>query len=331
MPRIVAGSSNRALALAVADLLGTDPASCDLETFPDGELRPVVREIRGGDVYVVQPTDPPVNDHLIELLLLLDACRRAGARRVTAVVPYFGYARQDRRLLDGQPVGARVCADALQAAGADRLVVVDPHAAALEAMFAIPVETLSAVPAMAAALARRVLDGTVVVAPDLGAVKLAERYAATLRADTAVVRKSRVSGTDVRAREITGDVRGRPSIIVDDMISTGATIEAAVTLLRSRGGLDDVTVAATHGVLVGGALERIGALGVRSVLTTDTVGAASRARAERSGLGVEVCSVAPVLAETIALLHADGARAVASARDVEELGRLGELRDASTP
>src|SRR5271157_1852242 len=149
--RIVPGTANPLLAAAVARTLRTELVTCELDRFPDGELRPVVDHLRGDDVYVIQPTGPPVSDHLVELLLLLDACRRGGAGRITAVLPYFGYARQDRRSQAGEAVGARVVADALAASGAQRLVVVDPHTAALEAMCGIPVEMLTAVPALAGA------------------------------------------------------------------------------------------------------------------------------------------------------------------------------------
>jgi len=224
--RIVPGTANLLLAAAVARTLRTELVTCELDRFPDGELRPVVDHLRGDDVYVIQPTGPPVSDHLVELLLLLDACRRGGAGRITAVLPYFGYARQDRRSQAGEAVGARVVADALAASGAQRLVVVDPHTAALEAMCGIPVEMLTAVPALAGALAPLVPGGAVVVAPDLGAVKLAEHYASLLHRPVAVVRKTRMTGATVRAEEIAGDVAGRPAVVVDDMISTGCLCSA---------------------------------------------------------------------------------------------------------
>ncbi|MFF8994567.1 ribose-phosphate diphosphokinase [Streptomyces sp. NPDC014983] len=296
--RVVAGTAHRALADAIATALGAVPVECESTRFPDGEVRPVVGQVRGGDVYVVQPTGPHVSEHLIELFLLLDACRRGGADRITAVVPYFGYARQDRRTREGQPVGARVVAEALATAGAHRLLVVDPHTTALEAMCGIPVDMLTAVPVIAEALAREIPETAVVVSPDLGAVRLAEHYAGRLGRPVVVVRKTRVSGTSVRAEELVGDVAGRPAVVVDDMISTGGTVEAAVRLLLDRGAAPDITVAATHGLLVGGAQARLGHPAVRRLLITDTL-AAEQARA----LPLRVRSVAPLLADAIGRLH----------------------------
>ncbi|HYB38247.1 MAG TPA: ribose-phosphate diphosphokinase [Mycobacterium sp.] len=297
--RIVCGSANPALAAAVANHLGVESDACCLARYPDGELRPTVDKVCGADVYVIQTTAPPVNDHILELLLLLDACRRSRAARVTAVVPYFGYARQDRRTVAGQGVGCTVVADAIAAAGADRLIVIDPHTPGLEAQTRILVETLTAVPTLCGELAAELPHEAVVVAPDLGAAKLAERYAALLRGPVAIVRKQREGGTTVSALDIAGEVHGRPVVIIDDMITTGATIEAAVALLRLRGAAPDIVVAATHGLLVHAAASRLRDLDLRRVLVTDTV-------ASRDGAAViEVCSVAPMLARAIACLHSD--------------------------
>ena len=298
--RLVAGTANPALAGAVAAALGTKVVGGAVEKFPDGELRPALDGVRGDDVYVLQPTGPPVSDHFVELLLLLDACRRSGADRVTAVVPYFGYARQDRRSRAGEAVGARVVIDALAGAGAHRLVVVDPHTAALEARSAVPGEMLTAVPVLAGAVASSLAGPAVLVAPDLGAVKLAERFAAAARCPVAVVRKRRLSGTEVRAEELVGDVSGRAVIVVDDMISTGGTIKAAVDVLVANGALPDVTVLATHGLFVGDAADRFAASPVHRVVVTDTV-----PPGPRPGLPLEVTSVAPLLADAVGRLHRD--------------------------
>ncbi|HET7487801.1 MAG TPA: ribose-phosphate pyrophosphokinase [Acidimicrobiales bacterium] len=297
--RILPGTANRPLAAAMAQALGTELTQCHVDRFPDGELRPVIAPVRGEDVYVVQPTSPPVNEHVVELLLLLDACRRAGADRVTAVIPYFGYARQDRRASSGEAVGARVVAGAIAGAGADRLVVVDPHTLALEPMCDIPVEMVTAVPVLAEALTG-VSEDAVLVAPDLGATKLAQRYATLLGLPVAIVRKSRLSGQSVVVEELVGDVVGRPAVIVDDMVTTGGTVEAAVRALLEAKAADDVVVAATHGLFAGPAPERLGPLPIARVVVTDTVrvgGTAARP--------TDVRSVGPLLAETIRRLHAD--------------------------
>ncbi len=296
--RIVAGTANRALADAIAATLYTEAASPMVERFPDGEVRPSVSRVRGADVYLVHPTGPPVNDHVVELLLLLDACRRARAARITAVVPYFGYARQDRRAEAGDAIGVRVMADALAHAGAQRLVVVDPHTVALEAMCAIPVEMLTAVPALTRVLEKEAPAEAVVVAPDLGAAKLAQHYAAVLSRPVAVVLKTRVSGTSVMAEDLIGDVAGRPAVIVDDMISTGATIEAAVEVLLSHGAVQEIVVAATHGLLVGTAKERLSRSPIRNIVVTDTL-----PQSDGQDLPIQVCSVAPLLGDAIGRLH----------------------------
>ena len=294
--RVIGRTANPVLAEAVAERLAAGPAAVAIERFPDGDLRPMVDGVAGQDVYVVAPTSPPVSEHLLELALILDASRRAGAARLTAVVPYFGYARQDHRTWPGEAIGARVALDVIASAGAHRLVVVDPHAPGLEAAAPIPVETLTAVHLLADATGETI-EPPVVVAADLGAVTLADRYAVLLGAPVAMVRNYRVSGHEVHAEELVGEVAGRRAVVVDDMVSTGATIEAAVSLVRARGARPSVVVAATHGLLVGPALTRLARLAPLRLLTTDST-------AVLTGLPtVEVCSIAPLLATTIARLH----------------------------
>jgi ribose-phosphate pyrophosphokinase len=301
--QVVAGTASEDVGDAIAALLGVTAAPSVVERFPDGELRPAVDDVAGDDVYVVQATCPPVNEHLVELLLLLDAARRALAGRVT-VIPYFGYARQDRRTRPGQALAARVVADAIAVAGADRVVLVDPHTTALEAMLPVRVETLSAVPVLADALAPVAPAEAVLVAPDLGGVKLAEAYARLLDRPVAVVRKSRVTGAAVHATELVGDIDGRPAIIVDDMISTGATIEAAARLLLAHDALPDITVAATHALFVADAPERLAGLPLRTLLVTDSITAAGDAVPPPSvSPSLQVCSIASLLADAISRLH----------------------------
>jgi ribose-phosphate pyrophosphokinase len=298
---LVSGSANVPLGESVAGHLGLRLGMTSLHRFPDGELHVAVRDsLRGHDVYLIQPTTPPFEAHFLELLLLADACRRAGAVRLTAVVPYFGYARQDRRAGGREPVGARLVADLLATGGIHRLVALDLHSPTLEGFFAFPLEHLTAVPALAEAIGPAVADG-VVVAPDLGAVRLADRYARALNLPVAMVHKTRITGEEVVVRAVTGDVRDHAPVIVDDMISTGATIAAAVGALRDAGCRPDVIVVASHALLVGGAADRLRRLELRRLIVTDSVAMPSRP----AGLPLEVVSVAPLLADAIRRLHED--------------------------
>lgn len=297
---LIAGTSNQGLASAVAAELELELTPGEIGRHPDGEIRVRVSPaLRGRNVFVVQATGPPVHGNLFELLMLADACRRVGAARITAVVPYLGYSRADRPGAAGRSVGLRVVADALQASPVDRLVVVDPHIPALESVFAMPLETLTAIPVLASQLKDRVPEDAVVVAPDLGAVKLAEKYAALLHKPIAIIRKTRVSGESVQALGLVGDVRGRTALLVDDMISTGATVEAAVWMLLDCGARAEMLVAATHGVLSGAAAERLGPLPLETILLTDSLAL------NEPMLPIEVASIAPLIAEAIDRLHRD--------------------------
>jgi ribose-phosphate pyrophosphokinase len=299
---VFSGSAHPALAEAVATALGVAQGKREIERFPDGECQVrILQSVRGYDLYLIQPTGPPVEANLLELLLLADACRRAGARRLTAVIPYFGYARQDRRTSGSEPVAARLVADLIEAGRLDRVVSIDLHNASLEGFFSLPLEHLTAVPPLAEALGRLTLAGKgVVVAPDVGAAKLADRYGRLLDMPVAIVHKTRISGREVATRGVTGDVEGRQPLIVDDMISTGGTIEAAAKALAAAGSLPVTAVAVTHGLFVGDAGQRLAALGARRFLMTDSV-------APPAGLSlpVEVVSVAPLLARAIQHLHED--------------------------
>jgi ribose-phosphate pyrophosphokinase len=296
---LVAGSGNPALGASVAQRLGTELADAVLERFPDGESRVAVSSaVTGSDVYVIQPTGPPVDQHLIELLMLVDAAHRRGADRITAVVPYFSYARQDRRGQIGEPVGARVVADLLGAVPVDRVLVVDPHTAALEAMFSVPVESITAVPVLAAALRAVVPANAVVVAPDLGAVKLAEQYAAVLDLPVVVVRKTRISGTSVRAEEVVGVVDGRAPVVVDDMISTAGTVAAAAQALLDHGCEPSLFVAATHGLLVGRAVERLCEVPLQRLILSDSLPVPVQLQ-----VPFEIASIVDPLADAIRRLH----------------------------
>jgi ribose-phosphate pyrophosphokinase len=294
---VIAGSANVPLAASISAALGVKLCGRVIQRFADGELHVDIDEsIRGHDVYVIEPTSLPVDEHVMELLFLADACRRAGAARLTAVVPYFGYARQDRRTSGREAVGARVVADLIEGAGFARVVAIDLHAPAIEGFFHIPLEHLSAAKLLAEAV--RTTTDTVIVAPDLGAVKLAERYQALLHVPVVVLHKRRVSGSEVSLRSIIGDVKDRAPLIVDDMITTGATIEAAVKGLLEAGCKPDVSVVATHALFVGPAIARIRALPIRQLIGTNSVELESALPAH-----FQVVNVASMIADTITRLH----------------------------
>jgi len=296
---VIAGSANVALADAISARLGLQPCRRRVHRFADGELHVVIEEsVRGHDVYVIQPTSLPVDEHVMELLFLADACRRAGAARVTAVMPYFGYARQDRRALGREAVGARVIAGLIESAGVARVVAIDLHTPAIEGFFHIPLEHLSAATLLAEAV--HTTSDTIIVAPDLGAVKLAERYQALLHLPVVVLHKTRVSGSEVSLKSIIGDVKDRAPLVVDDMITTGATVEAAVTGLLEAGCKPDVSVVATHALFAGPAVARLQALPIRQLIGTNSVEVPAELPAH-----FQVVNLAPLIADTIARLHHD--------------------------
>lgn len=290
----MAGGAHEALAHAVADAGGFELIDAALEQLPDAELVELRHEVRGADLYVIQPTPPPPEAHLFELMLIADAARRGGVARITGVVPYLGYSRQDRRAGGRRTaVGARVVADML-ATRLDRVVAVDLHTPAIEGFFSCAVEHLEAFPVILERL-RGTTDATV-VAPDLGAAKLADRYASALGLPFAVVHKTRTSGTEVAAGQLTGSVAGRIPVIVDDMITTGATVAAALRAVLAAGARPGAIVAATHGLFAPGALDLLSSLPVQRLLVTDSVPPPPHPQ-------VELVSLARTLAQAIERLH----------------------------
>ena len=233
---IFSGEANPPLAEAIAAGVGVPLGRRIVARFPDSELHVEIQQsVRGHDVYLVQPTSPPVDLHLMELVFMADACHRAGAHRITAIVPYFGYARQNRRGKGRDPVGARIASDLFTAAHIARVVAVDLHTPELEGFMSIPLEHLSALSILVRTVAPLLAENSVVVSPDLGGVKLAERYARALGLPLAVVHKARLSGTQVEVRGIVGDVAGRSPVIVDDMVSTAGTVDAAIRAVIAAG------------------------------------------------------------------------------------------------
>jgi ribose-phosphate pyrophosphokinase len=291
---LLSGRAHPGLAAAIAADLGIELGNSILENFPDHEIGvKIVDSVEGRHVFLLQPTGPPATDHFLELMLMADACKRGGALRVTAVVPYFGYSRQDRRAQPGEPVGARLIAELMESR-IDRLVTVDLHTPAIEGFFRTPVEHLSAIPLLAAELRSGLFPDSVLVAPDLGAAKMARRYSQFLDRSVAYVYKARLSGSQTQVREVVGDVKDRSPVLVDDMISTGATLVAAMDALLDRGCRPQFTLAATHGLLVGDAVQRLASFPLSRLILTDSI-----AQSNFGSLPAQVVSLKTILAEAI--------------------------------
>ncbi len=299
---IISGTANPDLARAIADSLQISVAAAAASHFPDGETSiELLEPVRGKSVFIVQPTGPPVNDHLIELLAFADACRRASAAHVCAVIPYFGYARSDKRHGRREPITASMIARLIQAVGIDHVVAVDLHASQIEGFFQIPVDSLSAVPVLCEALRHQLAPHTVVVSPDVGRLRMATEYAEHLRAPVTVLHKVRESGSHTHIMRVVGDVRNRPCLIVDDMISTGGTLADGIRALLDAGAAPPIIVAATHGLLLPGSKTKLAISEVAKIVVTDTVRPAEPAWSQ-----LEIVSVAPLLAQAIMHIVADG-------------------------
>jgi ribose-phosphate pyrophosphokinase len=299
---LLSGSANVDLAKAIARNLGVRTAACEITRFPDGEVSIELGEpVRGHEVFLVQPTAPPVDTHLVELLALADACRRAAAARVTAVIPYFGYARADKRVRRREPVTARMVADLLQLVGIGHVVTVDLHTDQIEGFFHVPLDALTAVPTLCNALRNRLPKDVVVVAPDAGRVRMATQYANNLNVPVIVLHKQRTSGTETVVTHVVGDVRSRSCVIIDDMISTGGTIAKSIDVLLRAGARPEIWITATHGLLLEGARDNLGNETVRAILVTDTV-----APHHASWPQLEVISVAPLIGAALQRIHSDG-------------------------
>jgi ribose-phosphate pyrophosphokinase len=299
---IISGTANSNLAHAIAAELHVSPAAASAAHFPDGETSVELLEpVRGKTVFIIQPTGPPVNDNLMELLAVSDACRRASAAHVCAVIPYFGYARSDKRHGRREPIAASMVARLLQAVGVDRVIAVDLHASQIEGFFQIPVDNLCAVPVMCETLQHRLEPDTVIVSPDVGRLQMATDYADRLGAPVVVLHKIRTSGSHTQVIRVVGDVRDHHCLIVDDMISTGGTLANGIGTLVEAGARTPIFIAATHGLLLPGAKARLATAHVARVFVTDTT-----KPAEPAWPGLEVISVAPLLAQAIRKNIGDG-------------------------
>jgi ribose-phosphate pyrophosphokinase len=301
---LVAGRGHTELSTEVAAHLHLPLGECVLSTFANGEIYCRFGEnIRSADVFVFQTHGGAINDLLMEQLIMIDAAKRASAKRITAVCPFYGYARQDRKAEGREPITARLVADMLTAAGADRVVTVDLHTGQIQGFFDFPVDHLTAVPVIAAYLKENVRNDAVIVAPDAGGGKLARRFADRLNADIAFIDKRRPKGTHnvAVATEVVGDIDGRTCIIVDDMIDTAGTVVSAANLLIDRGAVE-VYIAATHGLLSGPAVDRLKNGPIREVVVTNTVPISD----DKHFDNLRVLSIAPLLAEAIDAVFEDG-------------------------
>jgi len=300
-PVVVGGSGSPRLTTAICDELGVEPARGETRRFGEGTLFVrILENVRGRHVYVVQSTVFPTNDNVVELLFWLDACRRASAASVTAVVPYFSYGKGDKKDEPRVSIRARVLADAIEAAGASRMVTMDLHAPQIQGFFKIPVDDLYALPYLADGIRALGLSDPVVVSPDAGYAKMARRYASRLGAGFALVDKARPGhGEEVEVTDLIGDVSGRETVLVDDFIASGATLIEAASKLVERGARS-VWAAATHGLFSGDAAERLAASPIEAVIVTDTV----ETQPVPLGSKVQVVSVAPLFAEAIRRIHA---------------------------
>jgi len=298
--KIFTGNAHPALARDICDYLNVGLGNASVSSFPDGETYVKINDnIRGRDVFIIQPTCPPTNQNLMELLILVDAARRASAARITSVIPFFGYARQDRKDQPRVPITAKLVANLLVAAGVNRVLTMDLHAQQLQGFFDIPVDHLHARPVMVQHLHKLAIGNLVVVSPDVGGVKMASAYAQALGAKLAIVVKKRVSASETEASHIIGDVSGQNVLIVDDLTETAGTLTSAARMLRQHGALD-IYAGVSHAVLTDLAVERLKDSEIKELITTDSVPVRPT-----SDQRVKVLSVAELLGEGIRRIHDD--------------------------
>jgi len=298
--RILTGNAHPALAREICDHLGVPLARMNVDRFPDGEVRlQILENVRGADVFVVQPTCRPVNENLVELLIILDALRRASAHRITAVMPYYGYARQDRKDRPRVPISAKLVADTLTSAGANRILALDLHTGQIQGYFDIPVDHLYATPVTVSYFRKLRLKNLVVVSPDTGGVERARAFAKRLRVPLAIIDKRRADADVVEMFNVIGEVEGKTCLIVDDMIGTGGTLAEGARALKAQGA-GRVLACCTHGVFAGNAIKNIEESPLEQVVATNSIPLLPEAQAcER----IKVLSVAKLLADAIKSIY----------------------------
>jgi len=302
--KLVTGNANRPLADEISRLLEIPLCQAEVRQFPDGETSVHIQEtVRGDDIFVIQPTSPPVNEHLMELLLMIDALHRASARRITAVVPYYGYGRQDRKHIGRVPISARLVANLIETARADRVLTLDLHAGQIQGFFNIPVDNLRSDPLIAEQITadQDFIADMVIVAPDIGSAKRSRQIAGRLELPLAIVEKSRLDGRQVKAYNLIGEVRGKRAIIVDDILATGGTLVEAAELLM-KNGARAVQAAITHGLFAAESLERIERSPLESVMVTNTIAPPPQARENGK---ITWVPVGELFAKAIKRIHED--------------------------
>ncbi len=298
--RVFSGNANLPLAQKICENLGVPLGKANVTTFSDGETRVEINEnVRGMDVFIVQSTSSPVNVSCMELLIMIDAMKRASADRITAVVPYYGYARQDRKVAPRAPISAKLVADLITTAGASRVLAMDLHAGQIQGFFNIPVDNLFATPVLLEYMRRNYHDDTVIVSPDTGGVERARAFGTRLGANLAIIDKRREGPNEAQVMNIIGKVRGKKVILLDDMIDTAGTVVQAALALE-REGATEVSVCCTHPVLSGPAIERIEKSNIKEVIVTDTI--ALNGKAQACGR-IKVLSVAGLLSEAVRRIY----------------------------
>jgi ribose-phosphate pyrophosphokinase len=296
---IISGNAHPRLARNICEYVGVELGEASCGRFPDGEIDVKVQsDVRGADCFIVQPTCEPVNDNVMELLILIDCLKRASARRITAVIPYYGYARQDRKDEGRVPITAKLTANLLERAGAHRVLTIDLHAAQIQGFFDIPVDHLYASPVLAAHFRQMHIPNLVVASPDIGGSKMAWAYSKRLGGHFAMVEKRRVSPERTEVQFVIGDVKGKTVVMVDDMISTGGSIVEAARVLKSKGA-EQIHICATHGVLARDAVQKLTDAPVERIVVTDTVRLDDKDLSDK----FHVVSVAPLLGEAIRRIH----------------------------